>query len=940
MAKVTPSSLRPLPGSTGRLTIRGGGFSRGLARRGRRLGRPPLGKGVRPRRWPRVLALAAAFLLAAAVGGALWVRSRLTASLPQLAGEARLAGLGAPVTVERDALGVPTLRAASRLDAARALGFVHAQDRFFQMDLLRRQAAGELAELFGPKLVAADRRRRVHRFRAVADLVLAQAAPAERAFLDAYCAGVNAGLAALGGRPFEYQLLRATPAPWRPADSLLVTYSMFLTLNDETGGVEASLGRLHERVPPALFAFLAPIGTEWDAPLFGQPWLQPPVPGPDVFDLRTARPDPAPRSAEPPATASAGLAYGLAGRDGLRDPAALLAMTAPAGSEDWHDSEDLAAAGSNNWAVAGSHTADGHALLANDMHLSIGVPNTWYRVAMLWPAPEGGTRRLVGVSLPGAPAVVVGSNGSVAWGFTNSYGDYADLVDLEPDGRDPETYRTPAGPRRYAHHMERIQVRDGQDEVIDVRETIWGPVTGQDEHGRPRALAWTAHHPEAVNLKLVDLEDAKTVTEAIAAAHRAGIPPQNFTVADSQGHIGWTIIGKVPRRIGFDGRLPSSWADGSHRWEGWLDPAEMPRLVDPPAGRIWTANARVVDGEALARLGDGGYALGARARQIRDRLLAIERATPADMLAVQLDDRALLLERWRGVLLRVLASPAARGGGGDRGERGASGRGNRGEGGERGQATPPNAAGDRAGRGGRGQPSGRGSRSGGGARELRNRVAARAELRRMVERGWTGRAEVGSVAYRAVHDFREVLAERVWASFGGGSGGAGGPFFSPRRQFEGPLWALVTARPQHLLDPRYRDWDQALVAAADAVLERYQRLGEHLAERTWGERNTSRFQHPLSLALPVLGRFLDMPAQPLPGDENMPRVQSPHFGASERLAVSPGHEGRGYFEMPGGESGHPLSPHYRDQLAAWEQGRPTPFLPGPAVTTLRLVPGS
>jgi penicillin amidase len=885
MAKVTPSSLRPLPGASGRLRS-GGGFPRGSSRR-RGLGRPPLGKGAGSRRWPRVVALVAALLVVLAAAGALWLRSRLAASLPLLNGEARLPGLAATVAVERDALGVPTLRAANRLDAARALGFVHAQDRFFQMDLLRRQSAGELAELLGPKLVAADRRRRVHRFRAVADLALAQATAEERALLDGYCEGVNAGLAALGGKPFEYLLLRATPAPWRPQDSLLATYSMFLTLNDESGSVEASLDRLHERVPPALFAFLTPTGTEWDAPLLGKPWTQPPIPGPEVFDLRTAHP------AAATGDSKTAQAPPMPEMSPIPGPPATLAASLILEAEGRAPVEDEAA-GSNSWAVSGAHTADGHALLANDMHLSIGVPDTWYRVSMLWPAPGGGgTRRLTGVSLPGTPPLVVGSNGHVAWGFTNSYGDYTDLVNLEVDPRDPEVYRTPGGPRRFEHHLERIEVHGGAGQVIDVRETIWGPVTGQDEHGRPRALAWIAHHPEATNLKLIDLESATTVAEAIAVAHTTGIPPQNFTVADAAGHIGWTIIGKVPRRIGFDGRLPTSWADGSHRWEGWLNPAEIPSLVDPPTGRIWTANARAVEGEMLARIGDGGYALGARARQIRDRLLAIERATPADMLAVQLDDRALFLERWRTLLLRTLAGAAA----------------HRSEGSQR------------------------------NARALRSQSAARAELRRLVERTWTGRADVGSVAFRAVHDFREILAERIWSSFSGERTlPGGGAFFSPTRQFEGPLWALVTARPPHLLDPRYRDWDQALLAAADTLLDRYAQLGPRLADRTWGERNVSRFQHPLSLALPLLGRFLDMPAHSLPGDDNMPRVQGPHYGASERLAVSPGHEEQGYFELPGGESGHPLSPHYRDQLAAWEQGQATPFLPGPAVTTLRLLP--
>jgi penicillin amidase len=153
------------------------------------------------------------------------------------------------------------------------------------------------------------------------------------------------------------------------------------------------------------------------------------------------------------------------------------------------------------------------------------------------------------------------------------------------------------------------------------------------------------------------------------------------------------------------------------------------------------------------------------------------------------------------------------------------------------------------------------------------------------------------------------------------------------------VWALVTERPAHLLDPRYPSWDALLLSAADAVLEELTKDGRRLAERTWGERNTTLIHHPLSRAVPQLGGFLDMPREPLPGDSHMPRFQSPSAGASERFAVSPGREELGYFHMPCGESGHPLSPHYADGHAAWAKGEKTPFLPGPAVNVLTLVPG-
>lgn len=793
-------------------------------------GRPRL------RRWLRAALLLGAGLALAAGAAGLWLGAQLRASRPQAAGERTLPGLRAPLVIQRDARGVPTLQAGDRVDAARGLGFLHAQERFFQMDLERRLAAGELAELLGPLVLTFDRRYRLHRFRAVARQAVARLSGPERTTLEAYAEGVNAGLGALGARPFEYLLLRAQPAPWRAEDSMLCVLAMFIQLQEDPGQRQSRLAAMADRLPPALVAFLVPPGTEWDAPLEGGPFTQPPVPGPEVCDLRA-------RAVPPPGPAEAG-----------------------------EPEPDFP--GSNNWAVAGSRTADGRAIVANDMHLAITVPNTWYRVSLAW-----GAHRVTGVTLPGTPAVAVGSNGRVAWSFTNSYGDFRDLVVLERAGLEPDTYLTPGGPRRFQPVREVIRVRGGADQVLTIDETVWGPVVDRDHRNQPRALRWTAQDPDALDFRAMDLETAGSLAEALDVAHRAGIPAQNLVAADAAGHIGWTVMGRIPRRVGFDGRLPVSWADGRCRWDGWLSPAEVPRVVDPPGGQIWTANARVVAAADLARLGDGGYDLGARARQIRDGLRALERPRERDMLAIQLDDRALFLDRWRTLLLEVL-SPAALAG-----------------------------------------------------------HAQRAEMRRLVE-AWGGRAAVDSAGYRLVRGFRLVLQEQLSDTF------ARAFRESPERRFragflgqsEGPLWALASQRPAHLLDPRFKTWDEAFLAAVDEVIRRLTKDGASLTQQTWGRLNSPRIQHPLARALPVLSRWLDMPRQPIPGDSNMPRVQDRIFGASERFAVAPGHEPDGYFMMPCGQSGHPLSPHYRDSHADWVAGRPGSFLPGPAVETLRLVP--
>ena len=792
-------------------------------------------------------------LLLLAAGGAWWLRGQLRASLPRLDGTLALRGLSAPVSIDRDTRGIPTVRGATREDVARATGFVHAQDRFFQMDLSRRRAAGELAALVGPRAVPLDRATRIHRFRAQAERVVATLPAADRRVLDAYVAGVNSGLSSLGARPFEYLLLRQRPRPWRAADSILVVCSMFLVLQEGDGGYESMQATMGGVLPPEMVAWLSPRGTEWDTPIDGAMFSVPPVPGRDVYDLRARRataptPD-IPRPAEVV----------------LADP---FARESEAGET---------ALGSNNWAVAGSLTADGHALLANDMHLMVRVPNTWYRASIEWGV--GGERtRLSGVTLPGVPALVAGSNGHVAWGFTNTYADWSDVVLLEVNADDASQYRTPGGWRRFDVFDETIDVAGASAVHERVAWTIWGPVLSPDYRGRARALRWAAHEADAVRWTVTPLESARTLGEAFDAANGLGTPGQNMVAVDRDGHIGWSIYGAMPRRRGFDGRLPMSWADGLRGWDGWLDTAEYPRVVDPPGGRLWTANARVVGGEALTRLGDGGYEIGSRARAIRDRLASLDKASARQMLDVQLDTRAGFLSRWRDLLLRTLT---------------------------------PDAVGA--------HPD-------------------RARFRQIVERDWDGTVGPDSVAYRLVRAFREQASERVIA-FVLAECYEADPTFTYRaeRRREGPIWKLVTEQPMHLLDPAFASWDALLVAAVDTTIAQASRSGD-LAGSRWADYNVTAYRHPLSGAVPFIGRWLDMPPVSLPGDLYTPRVHWGAVAASVRMVVSPGREADGIMHMPTGQSGHPLSPFYANSHLAWLAGEPTPFLPGPAVHSLTLVP--
>ena len=779
------------------------------------------------------------------------VHGLLRASLPQLDGSVGVSGLKAAVTIERDSLGVPTITAANRADLAYGTGFVHGQDRFFEMDLSRRLAAGELAELVGKVALELDESARIFRFRRVAREVVRQSTPEQRAVIDAYSRGVNDGLASLRARPWEYLLLGAHPVAWSPEDSVLVVHAMWWQLQYLGFHREMLRREVNERLGGPLcgpdwkcaLSFFYPPRTVWDAPAVGQDVAQAmssgvQIPTPDVLDIR--------HGGDVPKAA--------------------------------HVSISSAIVGSNNWAVAGNHTSTGAALVSNDMHLGQRVPIAWYRARIR----TVGTREspaidVTGATLPGAPVVVAGSNGHIAWGFTNSYGKWLDVELVPCTGVGAHELQSAAGPVPVTVEWEEIRVHGGESVRFPITSGPAGVLL--EAHPDRRQCwfgAWLAQLPAASNFNLLDLEHISSAQEALALAPSIGIPHQNFVVGDRDGHIGWAIFGRIPVDL------------GRHRAAGtsaWMDRSAQPALIDPPAGRLWSANARVTS-DARQELAIGAetaavgaeYDLGARAGQIRDDLMALDKpATPADMLRIQLDDRAVFLTRWRDLLLEVLNEDSLRG------------------------------------------------------------HAERAELRRQVA-NWDAVAGTMSVGYRLVRTWRDRTEAEVWNMILDGLHIPADESYSPPTQFEAPLWQMLREQPLHLLAREYPSWRDFMLAQVDATVAQLKQACGDMSRCTWGRRNTIRIRHPLSSALPFLSPLLDMPTLQLPGDRDMPRVQGMTFGASERFGVSPGHETEGYFHMPGGQSGHPLSPYYRAGFMEWARGEPLPFLPGPTEHTMTLRP--
>jgi penicillin amidase len=789
-------------------------------------------------RWLRWTLVVVVVLAVLAAGLAWWAMRQ---SLPQLEGFATAAGLGSEATIERDSRGIPVITATTRNDLAYATGYAHGQDRFFQMDLSRRLAAGELSELFGRVALKQDQRTRRFGFRAVARRVIEAAPAAERAVIEAYTRGVNSGVASLQARPWEYLLLRAEPRAWIPEDSVLVVHSMWWQLQYGVIRSEIDRRRLERAAASvsdaaaahALIAFVYAGHSDWDSPNY---------------------------SADAPCVQAA-----------CTDSARVLTQSFPARLRFAGPAEESVresgAPGSNNWAVAGVHTRSGVALIANDMHLDLGVPAVWYPARLK--VTGNPLIDVTGVTLPGTPAVAAGSNGLVAWGFTNSYGDFSDV-------RWGECASTEYGVRR-----EFIAVKGGGAVEVTYRDAGAGVVLDGDDFaddvvsGECLQVAWLATRPEATNFGLLGLENARGVDDVLALAPGIGIPGQNMVIGDSRGRIAWTLLGRVPRTAGPD-RLFGALE--------YRDAVDHPRIADPPVGRLWTANQRVVAGELEAVLGDdevdvgaGGYDIGARARQIRDRLLSLAApATEADMLAIQLDSRALFVARWRDLLLALIDEDAM------------------------------------------------------------HDAPLRREFRALVSEG-AAKASADAVGYRLVRTFRGNVLDSLWRSL---STGLLGEKVETRRpsQFEAAGWRLVNERPTAITPPGGGEWRGFLLARLDAAIDALGKECESLSSCAYGFSNPVAVRHPLSGAVPGLSRLLDMPTLPQAGDHHMPHVQDGTFGASERFAVSPGREVDGYLELPGGPSGHPLSPFYRSGFNDWAEGKPTPFLPGATAHRLTLRP--
>jgi penicillin amidase len=554
-----------------------------------------------------VFIVIALLVLAAGVSG--WLYWRAHACLPPLEGSLSLPGLAAPVEVLRDAHGVPHLRAHSLDDLFYAQGYITAQDRLWQMDLSRRSAAGELAEVFGERALRFDIDNRTLGLRRICARALADIAPEDRKLLEAYTRGVNAFISAhLDRLPVEFLMLRYRPQPWQPVDCFLGAMNLTKILNTSWPD-DLMRERIRAKLTPELYADLFPDHSPLDHPVA----VSGPVGKPTA---ETADPNALTESV------LAALGHWNDARPAEPDQKFL--------SADVH----LPRLGSNNWVLSGAQTQSGKPLLANDPHLPHSIPSVWYMIHLKAPGLN-----VSGVSLPGLPAVIIGHNKRIAWGVTNTYPDVQDLYVESFNFRNPNRYLYNGQWIEDEERDEVIRVRNKRDYTLHVKTTRHGPVVSEDG-GRALALRWVALEPHALRYPFLKINQAGNWEEFEAALSEFTGPMQNFVYADGDGNIGFLAAGWVPIRRKGDGSVPRPGSTDEYGWTGYIPFDQLPQSFNPPEGILATANGRIVPDDYpyfLTHQWDAPY----RTARIYELLQAGANFSPNDMLRIQTDIRSL-----------------------------------------------------------------------------------------------------------------------------------------------------------------------------------------------------------------------------------------------------------------------------------------------------------
>ena len=871
----------------------------------------------------RILYYTVCVLLVALIVGIWWLYSIARSPLPQLDGSIAVPGISSKVRVVRDERGVPTIEAATLEDLFFAQGYVTAQDRLWQMDIMRRAAAGELSEVIGEDTVKMDREQRILGLRVAAEAAEKNISARDRAYFDAYARGVNAFLEShLDRLSLEFRLMKYTPRPWTVTDSLLVGARMVQYLN------HYSYKRALEREK-----ILAKLGPELTADLYvNSSWRdRPPT------EVRRIEDEPAANSSDEDEDDDeevdpeggtgrliSGLPSSLLSRAGFID-AFQLAKHAPTvvpqrlkpDSRQWsyrsaealrHPKSDTTSntikcnaefspgcqallapypkpileeadqfrPGSNNWVVSGQHTVSGKPLLSNDMHLDHQMPNLWFEAHL---RVKTGDFDVAGVTLPGVPFVIVGHNQRIGWGFTNVGPTVEDdfIEEFNAQGQ----YKTPAGWIDAQHRPETIHVKGKPDVTLDVVTTRHGPIITDLIPGETRqiALRWTLQ--DGVGQVFFDVNSAQNWDEFRKAISTFSAPGQNVMYADVDGHIGYQATGRVPIRAAGDGSLPVSGSDDAHEWKGWIPFDDMPHVYDPPAGILASANGRIAPKGykySISAEWDAPW----RTDRIYRVLESGKKFAPADMLALQMDVSSTY-DRFCADKFVYAVDHAT------------------------------------------------------GASDRAKRAAE-------ILRDWDGRMSADSAAPTIETKARQELARLllepklgaaayVAASSPNSGAAAGALSWKSYHWGMSSVWLenVLTRQPTRWLPPGYSDYGSLLTAALENVIRQTALVANtpasdvslapsDLSQWKWGKNFPVEIDHRVLSRLPMIGRFTGPGLHPLSGSGQTVKQVGRGFGPSERLTWNFANFDESTLNLVTGESGIFLSPHYMDQWTAWYGG--------------------
>ena len=817
-----------------------------------------------PLRLPRWISLLLLVLLLAALGFGLWLYTVARSALPELDGKLSLRGLSAPVTVTRGTEGAPTLEATDLNDLFFAQGYVTAQDRFFQMDGMRRYAAGELAEVVGEAQLEHDRQQRILGMRQAARKTIETISPDDRSRLQAYARGVNAYLESHRDRlPIEFRILGYSPTPWTIEDSALIGAYM---VEDLSTSPRHALTRekISAKLGPELTADLY-VNSSWRdrPPTVMRPSLENQI-VPDQDEDEDDDEDEGPDNSVASLLAPLRLLPSLL--PGSRVPPGLAWLS---GGRAFFDDPPLVL-GSNNWVVSGAHTVSGKPLLSNDMHLGHQMPNLWYEAHLrcVRPGCASGTTGLdvAGVTLPGYPYVIVGHNQRVAWGFTNIGPAVEDIYieDFNADGQ----YATPEGWKQPEHRQEIIHVKGKPDVSLDVVLTRHGPITTELVPGETRnlALRWTLY--DGIRNPFFAVDSAQNWEEFRQAFSQFDAPAQNVVYADVDGNIGYQATGKTPIRSSGDGSLPQRGSDNAHEWIGYIPFDKLPSVFNPSSGIIATANSRITPDKYPYSISVEWEAPW-RSSRIYRVLESGKKFNAADMLALQTD---VYSELDRFFAERFVYAVD--------------------------HAKVPSA-----------------------------RAKAAADLLRQWDGRMTAESAAPTIAVHARHELARLLLEPKlgpapedlelrrrtlnWKSY---------------RWMMDTVWLenVVQRQPKRWLPEAYANYDEVLAAAVQAAVDD-STTPRNLNSWRWGKVNSVMIQHPILEHIPFLRRWTGPGEREQSGSEFTVKAVSRDHGPSERITVDLGNLDGSTLNLVTGEAGNFLSPYYMDQWSAWYRSYTFPW---------------